>query len=159
MTESATKKTSAEWWAEVRVSPELTLDWLKKQYHGEITAASRMRDFIYRYGEQAKDPKWIATVSEIAQQEEAHGGWIGNLLQARGVTPATIPGRTGRYWDATLPGIESWESGCAVSRSRKAQTDQLDHQLLHALFAPLTPPLRADLAVDEPLELLDDLLV
>jgi rubrerythrin len=113
-------KTSAGWWQTVKADPELLLDWLRKQYHGEATAAVRMRDFLNRYGEQARDPRWVATVEEIARQEELHASWVGELLGARGEEPTIIPDKAERYWQATLPGIESWESGCAVAAHAEA---------------------------------------
>ena len=113
-------RTSAEWWQAVKTDPVLLLDWLRKQYHGEATAAVRMREFLAKFGEQARDPRWVATVEEIARQEEVHAGWVGELLRARGEEPAVIPDKTERYWQATLPGIESWESGCAVAAHAEA---------------------------------------
>jgi len=113
-------RTSSEWWRQVKADPALLLDWLRKQYHGEATAAVRMREFLARFGGQARDPRWVATVEEIARQEEAHAGWVGELLRARGEEPAVISGKVERYWQATLPGIESWESGCAVAAHAEA---------------------------------------
>jgi rubrerythrin len=113
-------RTSAEWWQAVKADPALLLDWLRKQYHGEATAAVRMREFLAQFGTEARDPKWVATVEEIARQEEMHAAWVGGLLRARGEEPAVIIGKSERYWQATLPGIESWESGCAVAAHAEA---------------------------------------
>jgi rubrerythrin len=113
-------RTSEEWWQGVKADPSLLLEWLQKQYHGEATAAVRMREFLARYGSQAREPRWVATVEEIARQEEAHAVWVGELLRTRGEEPAIIPGKVERYWQATLPGIESWESGCAVAALAEA---------------------------------------
>lgn len=113
-------RTSAEWWQAVKADPALLLDWLRKQYHGEATAAVRMREFLARFGPEARDPRWVATVEEIARQEESHAGWVGGLLRARGEEPAVLADKAERYWQATLPGIESWESGCAVAAHAEA---------------------------------------
>lgn len=91
------------------------MDWLRKQYHGEVTAAQKMLDFILLYGENAKNSKWVDTVNEIAEQEKMHAMWIGGLLIVRGEKPGLLANKQERYWDATLPGIDSWESGCAVA--------------------------------------------
>ena len=91
------------------------MDWLRKQYHGEVTAAKKMADFLQQFWIQAKDLKWIRTVEEIISQEVTHAEWIGALLEVRGEKPALIENKQERYWDATLPGIDSWESGCAVA--------------------------------------------
>jgi rubrerythrin len=115
-----TKKTSAEWWAEVKADPEKLLDWLHKQQIGEVMAAVRMQEFADTYGKQAKDPKWVKTVEEIARQEEEHGQWIAKLIRTRtsGVLHDILPSY--RYWEKTLPGIESWASGCAVAAHAEA---------------------------------------
>lgn len=113
-------RTSAEWWQAVKADPALLMDWLRKQYHGEATAAVRMREFLARFGGQARDPRWVTTVEEIARQEETHAGWVGELLRARGEEPAAIANKSERYWEATLPGIESWETGCAVAAHAEA---------------------------------------
>jgi rubrerythrin len=111
---------SRQWWRSVKADPALLMDWLRKQYHGEATAAVRMRQFLAKFGAQAADPRWVATVEEIARQEETHAAWVGELLRARGEEPAVIPDKAERYWQATLPGIESWESGCAVAAHAEA---------------------------------------
>jgi rubrerythrin len=113
-------RTSAEWWRDVGADPALLMDWLRKQYHGEATAAVRIREFLSRFGNQARAPRWSAVVEEIARQEETHAEWVGELLRARGEEPAVIAGKTERYWDATLPGIASWESGCAAAAHAEA---------------------------------------
>jgi rubrerythrin len=111
---------SSQWWRAVKASPDLLLDWLRKQYHGEATAAVRIRQFLASHGAGASDPRWVATVEEIARQEETHAGWVGELLRTRGEEPAVIAAKEERYWQATLPGIESWETGCAVAAHAEA---------------------------------------
>lgn len=144
---SETKKTSAEWWAEVKADPKRLLDWLHKQYIGEITAHVKMTDFLAAYGAQAKDPKWAETVEKIAYQEAAHSVWIGALLVARGETPGKGTA-TNRYWEKTLPGIDSWESGCAVAalaekmrleRIRVIAGDPEAPQDIREVFAKILP--------------------
>jgi len=41
-------------------------------------------------------------------------------LRARGEEPAVIADKAERYWRATLPGIESWDTGCAVAAHAEA---------------------------------------
>jgi rubrerythrin len=134
-------RTSAEWWSAVKVDPVLLMDWLRKQYHGEATAAVRMRDFLARFGAQARDPRWVNTVEEIARQEETHAEWVGELLRARGEEPSVIANKAERYWDATLPGIESWESGCAVAAHAEAM--RLDRIRVIAADPDAPPDVRA----------------
>lgn len=141
-------RTPAEWWDAVKADPGLLLDWLRKQYHGEATAAVRMRDFLDRFGTQARDPRWVTTVEEIARQEETHAAWVGELLRARGEEPQVIANKFERYWSATLPGIESWESGCAVAahaeamrleRIRVIANDSAAPADVRAVFARILP--------------------
>jgi rubrerythrin len=113
-------RSSQQWWQSVKADPALLMDWLRKQYHGESMAAVRMRQFLECFGNEAHDPRWVSTVEEIARQEEMHASWVGELLRVRGEEPALIPDKDERYWQQTLPGISSWETGCAVAAHAEA---------------------------------------
>lgn len=103
-------KTSAQWWEETKASPEKLIEWLKKQYTGEVTAAAR----IVALGEQFKvDTKTKSILAAIAAQEDQHATWIHDLLADRGVTPE-IGDENKRYWKHALPGITDFEHGAAV---------------------------------------------
>lgn len=104
-------RTSQEWWNATRDNPEAFIKWLKDQYHGEITAAERMRSLILVH--EAKST-WKDTVEEIASQEETHAEWVGGLLKARGHDPQKLDKKE-RYWDQTLKQIIDWNTGCAVA--------------------------------------------
>jgi len=106
-------RTSKEWWNGVKNDPDALIRWLRNQYHGEAIAAIRMRKFVEKFGHQAKFNE-RRTVEAIAHQEGQHAQWVGELLQDRGVRP-TLIGKTERYWDETIGGIDSWDSGCAVA--------------------------------------------
>ncbi len=110
------KRTSATWWAHVKNNPDAFIKWLRDQYHGEVTAATRIRELILVY--PAK-PKWAATVEMIAAQEEMHAAWVGDLLRARGIEPAVLT-KTERYWDKTTSQITDWDTGCAVAAHAEA---------------------------------------
>ena len=107
-------KNSEEWWEEVKGDQYKLLDWLKKQYHGEVTASLRIMQFLNRFQSQAKNVEWVETLEEIALQEEAHAQWISRLLISRGVEAKQLINKKSRYWGATLDGIEDWQTGCAV---------------------------------------------
>ena len=104
---------SKEWWNQVKNDPVRLLDWLKKQYHGEVTAAERIRAFMDSYGHQATNHE-LEILTEIVKQEEKHAEWIGELLTSRGEAAELIENKESRYWDKTLPGITRWSTGCAV---------------------------------------------
>lgn len=91
-------KTSVQWWNETKASSELTKEWLKNQYHGEVTAAARISEFA----SMVNDVKLKKTLEIIAKQEEAHAAWVRELLIARGIE-ADILDKESRYWSKTLP--------------------------------------------------------
>ena len=107
-------KSSEEWWSEVKADDNKLLDWLRKQYHGEVTASLRIKTFIEQFKDQAGNEEWILTLEEISRQEETHAQWIAELLRARGHMPSLIENKENRYWDEALSGIEDWNTGCAV---------------------------------------------
>jgi rubrerythrin len=104
-------KTSLTWWNEVKASPSLLKDWLVKQYRGEVTAADRIRTLADNYATTGLQRK---TLEVIASQEETHASWVLGLLNARGIMPCSENAED-RYWAATLPGIEDFETGSAVA--------------------------------------------
>ncbi len=117
-------KTSKEWWDRVKHDPNLLVRWLRDQYHGEALAAIRMRLFVKKFGSEAKWQEQ-ATVEEIANQEQQHADWVGDLLRSRGVEP-TLLAKNERYWNEALKGINSWEAGCAVAaHAEKMRLDRI----------------------------------
>lgn len=112
------KKTmnSVTWWKKTRSDPQRVLKWLKDQYHGEVTAATRIRELILVYPAL---PKWKETVELIAQQEEQHAEWVKSLLVNRGVK-AEVLNKTERYWEETIKQITDWDTGCAVAAHAEA---------------------------------------
>ncbi len=91
-------KTSLEWWNEVKASPALLENWLKDQYHGEVTAAARIQELADRH---AQNPAAITLVA-IASQEADHAEWVRELLLNRGIK-AEVLDKEERYWSKTLP--------------------------------------------------------
>jgi len=102
---------SKEWWKKTKASPAELIRWLKAQYHGEVTAAKRIRELILIY---PSNPKWKDTVELIAQQEEKHAEWVGGLLESRGYDPKILDKKE-RYWEKTVKQIVDWDTGCAVA--------------------------------------------
>lgn len=120
------KETTREWWYRVSNDPSLLVDWLKKQYHGELGAVDRIKRFADNYAPSTPHKE---TLYALAEQEEQHAQWVGELLMARGYTPEVLK-RKERYWDETLPQIESWETGCAVAAH--AETMRLERIMVIA---------------------------
>lgn len=104
-------KTSKQWWSEVKSDEAKLIEWLKKQYHGEMTASDRIEQFVYA---RCTDTRHAATLKTIAGQEKLHALWVGGLLTMRGVEPALLPTNT-RYWDEVEGAAQSFESAAAVA--------------------------------------------
>lgn len=104
--------TSSEaWWDKVREDEKKLIAWLKKQYHGEVTAAQRIDLFDKTYCKGSVDH---VILQIIARQERKHAIWVGELLTSRGVAPELLVKKE-RYWDVTLSGIEDFATGAAVA--------------------------------------------
>lgn len=99
------------WWLETKSNLAALTDWLFDQYRGERTAAVRiamLRDAFAAPGTRA-----FRVLSAIAEQEEAHAAWVGELLTARGL-PLEVQPVAERYWPHVLEEIHDLESGAAV---------------------------------------------
>ena len=96
-------RTTREWWEDVSNNPDKMVDWLKKQYHGEVTAESRIRHMIEKYDLKGKE---AYTIERIADDEKKHAEWVKELLTNRGIT-AEILDKEERYWNETLPAAEN----------------------------------------------------
>lgn len=106
------RRTSSEWWSEVRGDRARLLEWLRKQYHGEVLAAERVRKF--RDDFVPPESKWFATLGTIAEQEANHAEWVAELLRARGETPRLLP-KEERYWNVVLQGTTAGEDLAAAA--------------------------------------------
>jgi rubrerythrin len=106
-----TKRTSLTWWEHMLTTPAAFTAWLQDQYHGEVTAAVRIRTFASTF---ASNKQHQAILEVIAGQEELHAQWVAELLVARGVTPKVLD-KVERYWDKALPGIADFVTGAAVA--------------------------------------------
>ena len=111
-TQGALRTASASWWRSIKREPAALLDWLRKQYHGEHTAAWRIEE--YATAHVPDDSRWRAVLETIAAQERQHAGWVGELLRTRGENPTPLD-KEERYWRETLQAIDSLETGAAVA--------------------------------------------
>lgn len=86
-------RNSEQWWQEVKSDPEKLHEWLRKQYYGEVTAASRIR-YMAR-GANLMDQR---VLNVIAKQEETHAEWVRELLRAREITDPEKHDGAKKYW-------------------------------------------------------------
>jgi len=93
-------KTSRQWWNKTKNNPDLLIDWLKDQYHGEMKAAQRIRE-LFVFSSITADAEKLKVILRIAKEEETHAQWIKDLLVSRGITPALLD-KEERYWNKVL---------------------------------------------------------
>lgn len=114
-------KTTQQWWNEVSADESLMVDWLKDQYHGEVTAEKRIRDLLTQYELNDKVKRLIG---KIADDEKQHAEWVKGLLESRGIT-AEVLNKEERYWNKVLPaGDVSFEEMSAIGHH--AETMRLE---------------------------------
>lgn len=91
-------KTTAQWWDEVSNDETKMMEWLKAQYHGEVTAADRIEKLI---GMPGCSDKHAALLRCIVEDEREHAEWVKGLLEARGIA-AEVLVKDERYWRVVL---------------------------------------------------------
>lgn len=129
-------QTSKEWWEATKNDPEALVEWLKKQYYGEVTAGFRIAElFIAKTNELPDHPK---ALTRIIGEEFLHAIWIKSLLLARGVTDFTTCNGTDRYWKEVLSddSTQSLEELAAIAAH--AETMRLER--IRAIVADPTTP-------------------
>lgn len=105
-------KSSLVWWEVLLADPAKQIEWLKKQYHGEVLAGRRIRRIFGKFKLDAIDQ---AIVDRVASEEDQHALWLGNLLEDRGVNPEMLTEHEERYWDTDkLDEIASVEEAAAI---------------------------------------------
>lgn len=118
-------ETTEEWWDRVSNNTEAFTEWLKAQYHGEVTAAHRISRARSEYKLTKLEDKMIVS---IVNDEVKHAKWIAKLLKKRNITPKILQ-KEERYWSKVLPPILTKEEAsfkyfCAVGHL--AETMRLD---------------------------------
>lgn len=113
-------KTSMQWWNETKGDPEKLIHWLKQQYHGEVTAAKRIKELFLAPGNTLTN-KQASIILRICKEEEIHAKWIKEILSHYGVT-AEVLQKEERYWNAVLTeeAKQSTESLAAVAHLAEA---------------------------------------
>ena len=92
--------TSLEWWNKVKADNTLLVDWLKNQYHGERTAATKIKNLFFTESISLSSVE-EKNLTQIAKEEDLHADWIQSLLESRGIT-AELLKKESRYWDQVL---------------------------------------------------------
>lgn len=108
-------KTTKQWWDEVSNCEEKMINWLKSQYHGEVTAEKRIRDMLVNFPNINK--KCVRIINKIADDEAQHALWVKGLLDTRGIK-AEVLDKEERYWNETIPRsleVNTFEYACAVA--------------------------------------------
>jgi len=108
-------RTTKEWWAEVSNDPDKMVTWLKDQYHGEVTAASRIEGLLKTHN--VTNSYATHLINRIVKDELKHAVWIGKLLADRGIVPEILK-KESRYWAETMPKyleINTFSYACAVA--------------------------------------------
>lgn len=116
-------ETTQQWWDRVSNSEEQMINWLKDQYHGEVTAMQRIYNSIENYNLTGLERKIIESISI---DEAMHSKWVKKLLIDRGIE-AEILQKEERYWNETLPQVleeNTFTYFCAVGHL--AETMRLD---------------------------------
>lgn len=103
-------QTSQQWWNSVKVNPSKFKTWLLKQYCGEVTAASRIREI------QGGNEKETKILEIIADQETQHAIWIKSLLASRNcAVPDDSQNAENRYWAIAKQAMRSFQTSAAIA--------------------------------------------
>lgn len=127
-------QSSAQWWKAIKNDKAAFIDWLQKQYHGEITSVDRLKSFLRDFGNQAIDYE-RKMIELIIKQEAQHAEWVAQCLKTRGVDPRKLD-KPERYWDKTLPSVTSFRRGCAVA----AHAEAMRLERLKVIAGDITAP-------------------
>lgn len=126
-------KTSQTWWDETKASPEKTINWLKNQYHGEAVASERIRQYILPHMEG----KYQFMVERIADDEERHASWVGQLLSNRGITPEILQ-KEERYWKTVM--TEDFTSNGNYAAAVAAHAEEMRLERIKVIMDDDTAP-------------------
>jgi tRNA isopentenyl-2-thiomethyl-A-37 hydroxylase MiaE len=96
-------KTSTQWLSEIKSNPFKLIDWLQRQYIGEVLASQRISQLAEDY------PQEFKILSKIALDEYNHAELIKTLLINRNIKLPTITDEDVRYWKPILGNLHSFE--------------------------------------------------
>ena len=102
--------TSQQWWAEIKQDSTKFNEWLRKQYHGEVTAAVR----ILAMADDTINADNKRVLEQIARQEEQHAAWVKELLDNRNIDPGQHD-ESARYWGEVSAAAITFEDKAAIA--------------------------------------------
>lgn len=97
-------KTTEEWLAEIKESPEKLNAWLVRQYIGEKLAAERISELGHKHLHTHG-----TVLFKLSLDEDRHAYWVSGLLHSRNIPLPKPTYEKDRYWSATLKGTQSFE--------------------------------------------------
>lgn len=113
------KKTSKQWWDEMKIDSAKFNNWLLKQYRGEVTASVRIAKITEKYANEEDNnitADQILMLKRIAGEESKHASWVRDLCHTRGlnVSEVNLTEAEDRYWKKTLPAAISFNTAMAI---------------------------------------------
>ena len=102
-------QTSKQWWDATKKDSALLAEWLRKQFHGEVTASSRIAEMA-----DGRSQMECRVLYCIAAQEVQHAVWVHELLINRGIDPGHHDEKA-RYWKQVQPASFDFEHKAAVA--------------------------------------------
>lgn len=133
-------RTSKEWWAEIKSDPEQLVEWLRRQYVGEIAAVNLLSEVLLRFGGQANMQEW-ENVHRVMLQEATHARWMRQVCEGRSIKLGADESAERRYWKEVLPHVSNFRE--AMDAAFHAEHMRLERI---RLVAAETDPAFADLA-------------
>lgn len=121
--ETPVTRTPQEWWNNVKTDPEKIINWLKNQFHGEYTAAERIKELVIDNLEPGS--KHLDLATRIMSDEIKHAGWVGVLLENRNVKPEVLD-KQERYWPTALEDAPEGNAEYAAGIAAHAEEMRLE---------------------------------
>lgn len=116
-------KEDVDWWEGVLIDYPQLIDWLEKQYIGELKAGERMREVFGWFDLSEEDAK---AVEKVASEEDLHAYWFAELLGDRNIAIEDID-QPATFWEdikGTANTLE--EAGAIAYLAEKARLTRME---------------------------------
>lgn len=115
-------KTTAQWLERVENDYDYFVDWMKKQYRGEVRASIKVREFA----ETIEPSKLREDLMSIADDESRHANWIRAILIIENIEiDADQENADNRYWREVMDGAEEYTRDEMLAAGAHAETMRL----------------------------------